>query len=73
MDRSKVRCVGQSLTASHLRPVVVDRSYVTGVARATYLGADRQVWTIELRRHDGKVFCVSTLTAAVVPQVAVPT
>jgi acyl-coenzyme A thioesterase PaaI-like protein len=26
---------------------------------------DRQVWTIELRRHDGKLFCVSTLTAAV--------
>jgi acyl-coenzyme A thioesterase PaaI-like protein len=34
---------------------------------------DRQVWTIELRRHDGKLFCVSTLTAAVVPQVTVPT
>jgi uncharacterized protein (TIGR00369 family) len=71
VDRSRLRCVGQSITASHLRPVVVDGSYITGVARATHIGADRQVWTIELRRQDGKVFCMSTLTVAAVPQVSV--
>jgi 1,4-dihydroxy-2-naphthoyl-CoA hydrolase len=67
VDRTKYRCVGQSITASHIRPVTVDGRYVTGIARATQIEANRQVWDIELRRADGKTFCVSTLTMAVVP------
>jgi 1,4-dihydroxy-2-naphthoyl-CoA hydrolase len=67
VDRAKFRCVGQSITANHVRAVPVDGRYVTGIARATYLDASRQVWSIELRREDGKVFCVSTLTMAAVP------
>jgi 1,4-dihydroxy-2-naphthoyl-CoA hydrolase len=67
VDQSQFRCVGQSITASHLRPVPVDGSYVTAIARATHIDARRQVWDIRLRREDGKVFCVSTLTMAVVP------
>jgi 1,4-dihydroxy-2-naphthoyl-CoA hydrolase len=67
VDRSRFRCVGQSITANHVRPVPVDGRYVTGVARATYIDAHRQVWNIELRREDGKLFCVSTLTMAAVP------
>ena len=67
VDQSKFRCVGQSITANHLRPVPVDGRYVTAIARATHIDARRQVWDIRLRREDGKVFCVSTLTMAVVP------
>jgi 1,4-dihydroxy-2-naphthoyl-CoA hydrolase len=67
VDQSKLRCVGQSITANHLRPVPVDGRFVTAIARATHIDAHRQVWDIQLRREDGKVFCVSTLTMAVVP------
>jgi 1,4-dihydroxy-2-naphthoyl-CoA hydrolase len=66
VDRTKYRCVGQSITASHLRPVPVDGSYVTAIARPMQLEEQRQVWNIELRRADGKKFCVSMLTMAVV-------
>lgn len=68
VNSSRVRCVGQSITASHLRPVIVDGSYITGVARATQIDAERQVWTIELHREDGKMFCTSMLTVATIPQ-----
>jgi 1,4-dihydroxy-2-naphthoyl-CoA hydrolase len=68
VDRSHGHCVGQSISASHLRPVAIDGSYVTGIARAVHIGQERQVWEIELRRHDGKVFCKSTLTMAAVAQ-----
>lgn len=67
VDRSRYRCVGQSISANHIRPVSVDGTYVTGIARAADINADRQTWEIELRRADGKRFCVSTLTMAVVP------
>jgi uncharacterized protein (TIGR00369 family) len=67
VDQTKYRCVGQSITANHIRPVPVDGSYVTGIARAAQLGEQRQVWEIELKRADGRRFCVSTLTMAVVP------
>jgi uncharacterized protein (TIGR00369 family) len=68
VDRARFQCVGQSITANHLRPVVVDGSHVTAIARAAHIDPHRQVWEIELRRADGKVFCVSTLTMAVVPR-----
>jgi 1,4-dihydroxy-2-naphthoyl-CoA hydrolase len=66
VDRTRFRCVGQTITANHIRPVRVDGSYVTGIARATQIDARRQVWEIELRRSDGARFCVATLTMAVV-------
>ena len=66
VDRSKYRCVGQSISSNHLRPVVVDGRYVTGIARVSQIEPQRQVWEIELRRPDGRVSCVSTLTMAVV-------
>ena len=68
VDRARVRCVGQSITANHLRPVPVDGGYVTAVARATHLESQRQVWQIELRRADGRIFCACTLTMAVIPK-----
>ena len=68
VDPSHFQCVGQTITASHLRPVAVDGSYITAVARATHIDRDRQVWAIELQRADGKIFCVSILTMAVAPR-----
>ena len=65
VDRGRYHCVGQSISANHLRPAPVDGSYVTAVARATDVAAHRHVWEIELRRADGRVFCLSTLTVAV--------
>ena len=68
VDRTQFQCVGQSITAHHIRPVPVDGSYVTGVARAVQIESHRHVWEIDLRRADGKRFCVSMLSMAVVPR-----
>jgi 1,4-dihydroxy-2-naphthoyl-CoA hydrolase len=68
VDPDRYRCVGQSITAHHLRPVPVQGGYVHGVARPVHRDERRQSWTIELRRDDSEVFCVSTLIMAVVPQ-----
>jgi len=68
VDRSSWRCVGQSITANHLRPVPVKGGYVTAVAAPQHIDARRHVWGIEMRRPDGKVFCVSTLAMAVIVQ-----
>ncbi|HEX2492247.1 MAG TPA: PaaI family thioesterase [Steroidobacter sp.] len=67
VDRSRFLCVGQSISASHLRSVPVDGSYITAIARAASVEQDRQVWDITLRRSDDKVFCACTLTMAVLP------
>ncbi len=63
VDRQKLRCVGQSLTASHLSSV--RDGIVTGTARPVHLGGRSQVWQIEIRAPGGELVCVSTLTIAV--------
>ena len=67
VDPARYRCVGQSINASHLRPVQMDGSYIVAIARPAAIEPCRQVWEIELSREDKKLFCVSTLTMAVIP------
>jgi len=54
------------------RPVQVDGSWIPAIARAVSIEPRRQVWEIDLKRDDGRRFCVSTLTVAVVPQARAP-
>jgi 1,4-dihydroxy-2-naphthoyl-CoA hydrolase len=66
IDRRFAHCVGQSITANHVRPV--KGGYVTGIARPHQIDERRQVWEIVMRRADQEVFCISTLTMAVLRQ-----
>ena len=63
LDQSKSRCVGQSITANHLRGV--RDGLVTGTARPLHLGGRSQVWQIDIRDPGGALVCFSTLTLAV--------
>ena len=63
LDQSRSRCVGQSITANHVRGV--REGLVTGTARPLHLGGRSQVWQIDIRDPAGALVCFSTLTLAV--------
>ncbi|MFO0448518.1 MAG: hotdog fold thioesterase [Pseudomonadota bacterium] len=63
VDPSRFRCVGQEISASHLRPV--ESGLVTGRATPVHLGRRSQVWQIAIRNAAGQPTCLSRLTMAV--------
>lgn len=65
IDPSKQMAVGQSITASHIRPAPKGTK-VTGKAWPIHLGRRSQVWEIEVRNEEGKLVCKSSLTMAVI-------
>ena len=65
VDRSKALCVGQEINANHLRRAP-EGSQVTGTARAFHIGAQSQVWGVEICNEAGQRVCVSRVTMAVV-------
>lgn len=64
IDRTRFQCVGQSITANHLRGVGEGR--VTGTGRPIHRGRRSQVWEIEIRDAAGALTCLSVLTVAVI-------
>jgi uncharacterized protein (TIGR00369 family) len=64
VDPGVKACVGQEISASHLRPV--RQGLVTGTARPIHLGRSTQVWQIEIVDDRGRLVCLSRLTLAVV-------
>ncbi|MBR0666235.1 hotdog fold thioesterase [Roseomonas hellenica] len=56
--------VGLEVNANHLA-VVPKGQVVTATCRPLHVGRSTQVWQTEIRRADGKLACVSRLTAAV--------
>lgn len=56
--------VGLEVNANHLAPVPKGQ-VVTATCRPLHVGRSTQVWQTEIRRADGKLACVSRLTAAV--------
>ncbi len=64
-DISQVKCLGQEVSATHLRPV--SSGLVTGTARPIHLGRRSQVWEIRLEDDRGKLTCISKLTLAIIP------
>ena len=65
VDISKNRCLGQEVSATHLRPV--SSGLVTGTARPIHLGRRSHVWEIRLENDQGKLSCLCKLILAVVP------
>jgi 1,4-dihydroxy-2-naphthoyl-CoA hydrolase len=63
IDRAKFRCVGQSITANHVRGV--RDGLVTGTARPLHRGGRSHVWQIDIRDPEGALVCHSILTLAI--------
>lgn len=64
IDRSTQRAVGQEINANHIRPV--KQGLVTATTRPLHLGKTSQVWHIEIVNAEGKLTCVSRMTAAII-------
>jgi 1,4-dihydroxy-2-naphthoyl-CoA hydrolase len=63
VDGTRFHCVGQEINANHVR--AVSEGWVQGTARPLHLGRKSQVWEIHLRDEQGRLVCVSRMTAAV--------
>jgi len=63
LDSEKQMAVGQSITASHLRPGLKG-TIVTGKAYPIHIGRRSQIWEIEITNDQGKLICKSSLTMA---------
>ena len=64
VDTDRWACVGQEVSASHLRPV--RKGHVTGIAKSVYIGRSSQVWEINVVDERQRKVCVVRLTVAVV-------
>jgi 1,4-dihydroxy-2-naphthoyl-CoA hydrolase len=65
MDMSKFKCLGQEVSATHLRPV--SSGLVIGTARPVHLGRRSHVWEIRLENEQGKLTCLAKLILAIIP------
>lgn len=63
VDPDKKYCVGQEVSASHLR--AVRSGWVWGRAHSLHLGGRSQVWEIRIEDQKKRLVCVSRLTVAV--------
>mgnify|MGYP001565432511 FL=1 len=63
IDFKTTKCLGQEVSASHLRPV--SSGLVTGTARPIHLGRRSHIWEIRLEDDRGKLTCLSKLTLAI--------
>jgi len=63
INPSEYFCVGQEISASHLRPV--SKGYIFAKAQAVHIGRTSHVWDIRITNEEGKAVCISRLTVAV--------
>ena len=64
IDTNSLLCLGQEVSATHLRPV--SSGMVTGTARPIHLGKRSHVWEIRLENDQGKLSCIAKLFLAIV-------
>ena len=74
INPEKETAVGQTLSASHLRPVP-EGEEVTGVAKVLHKGRKSHIWIIQIFNGEKKLVCDSKLTTAILatPSPKVPT
>ncbi len=63
IDPEHFICVGQEVSASHLRSVAT--GWVTGKASPIHLGNSQQVWEIRIEDDKKRLSCISRLTVAI--------
>jgi 1,4-dihydroxy-2-naphthoyl-CoA hydrolase len=64
IDFATSKCLGQEVSATHLRPV--SSGLVTGTAKPIHLGRRSHVWEIRLTNEEGKLTCISKLILAII-------
>ncbi|MBQ4834318.1 hotdog fold thioesterase [Pseudoalteromonas sp. MMG010] len=64
VDTDKYYCVGQEISASHLK--ASRNGLLTATAKAFHIGKRSSVWEIKITNSRGELCCVSKMTAAVV-------
>lgn len=64
IDLDQYYCVGMEINANHIRSV--RDGLVTGITRPLHLGRTTQVWEITIVNEEGKLTCISRMTAAVI-------
>ncbi|MBN9698372.1 MAG: hotdog fold thioesterase [Zoogloea sp.] len=63
VDPAKYHCVGQEINANHVRAVT--GGWVYGEARPLHIGRTSHVWEVRITNEEGKLVCISRMTAAV--------
>ncbi len=66
IDSSKFICMGQEISASHLRPVNAGKILAT--ATPLHLGRTTHVWDIRLEDESENLVCICRLTVAIRPK-----
>ena len=64
VDHNQYRCVGQDVSATHLRPV--SAGLVSGMAKPVHLGKRSQVWQIKLSDDSDRLTCMVRLILAII-------
>ena len=64
VDHNQYRCVGQDVSATHIRPV--SAGLVSGIAKPVHLGKRSQVWQIKLSDDSDRLTCVVRLILAII-------
>ena len=66
IDPEKYICVGQNVTAHHLRPGI--KGFAHGTASPIHIGKKTQLWDIQITNDEGKPLCSVRLQMAVLPK-----
>jgi 1,4-dihydroxy-2-naphthoyl-CoA hydrolase len=64
VDPNKYYAVGQTITASHIRPGI--KGWISGTAKPIHIGTRSHIWDIQLFNDDQKLVCSCRLTMAIV-------
>ena len=64
VDHNQYRCVGQDVSATHLKPV--SAGLVSGIAKPVHLGKRSQVWQIKLCDDSDRLTCIVRLILAII-------
>lgn len=64
VDPDRFVTVGMEINANHIRPA--KEGWVHATATAESLGRTTQVWTIRIEDDEGRLVCLSRMTAAVI-------
>ena len=63
VDRSKKRCVGLEVNASHVK--AVSEGIVIGVATPAHIGRSTQIWHVHITNEKDRLICTARVTMAV--------
>lgn len=64
VDLDKYYCVGLEINANHIRSV--NSGVVSAITTPVHIGKTTHVWAVEISNEEGKITCISRMTAYVI-------